>query len=105
MFVRVFAACCIISGILDTIPAVFLLRSTPPARRRTPVYSGMLLRSLPNTKQTTMNVDFGNRYTAAEAADMDPDTRLGDVIITEPYIDAIGSENDWLVTLARAVYR
>lgn len=46
-----------------------------------------------------------NRYTAAEAADKDDDTQLGEVIVTEPYIDAIGSTNDWLVTLARAVYR
>eukprot|EP00752_Nemacystus_decipiens_P005742 g5195.t1 len=43
-------------------------------------------------------------YTAAEDADKDDETQLGDVIVTDPYIDAIGSTNDWLVTLARAVY-
>lgn len=37
-------------------------------------------------------------------APRDPDTGFGDAIITEPYIDAIGSGGDWLVTLARAVY-
>lgn len=36
---------------------------------------------------------------------MDPETFLGDAVVASPYIDAIGSENDWLVTLARAVYR
>lgn len=30
---------------------------------------------------------------------------LGDVIITDPYVDAIGSGRDWLVTVARTVYR
>ncbi|CAM9681371.1 unnamed protein product, partial [Ectocarpus fasciculatus] len=44
-------------------------------------------------------------YTLAEDADRDPETFLGEVIVTPPYIDAVGSENDWLVTLARAVYR
>eukprot|EP00903_Cladosiphon_okamuranus_P009934 g9430.t1 len=43
-------------------------------------------------------------YTAAEQADKDEDTQLGEVVVTETYIDAIGSENDWLVTIARAVY-
>lgn len=32
------------------------------------------------------------------------DTGLGDVVITDPYIGAMGAENDWLVTIARAVY-
>ncbi|CAM9739313.1 unnamed protein product [Scytosiphon promiscuus] len=45
-------------------------------------------------------------YTSAIAdeVEVDADTMLGDVIITEPYIDAIGSEVDWLVTVARTVY-
>lgn len=32
------------------------------------------------------------------------ETALGDVIVTDPYIDGVGSEKDWLVTIARAVY-
>lgn len=43
-------------------------------------------------------------YTLAESSDVNHETGLGDVVITKPYIDAIGSENDWLVTIARAVY-
>lgn len=47
------------------------------------------------------------RYESAIADDVevDEDSFLGDVIITDPYIDAIGSEVDWLVTVARTVYR
>ncbi|CAM9411464.1 unnamed protein product, partial [Hapterophycus canaliculatus] len=45
-------------------------------------------------------------YTSAVADDveLDEDSMLGHVIITDPYIDAIGSEVDWLVTVARTVY-
>lgn len=43
------------------------------------------------------------RYTKAEGADIDPDTQLGEAIVTDPYTGA--AEDDWLVTLARAVYR
>ena len=32
------------------------------------------------------------------------ETALGDVIVTPPYIDGVGSEKNWLVTIARAVY-
>lgn len=46
-----------------------------------------------------------HRYELAEDADVDPDTNLGEAVVAPPYIDAIGSENDWLTTLARAVYR
>lgn len=48
---------------------------------------------------------MATRYTAAVQADRDEDTQLGEVVVTEPYIDATGAENDWLVTIARAVYR
>ncbi|CAB1112540.1 unnamed protein product [Ectocarpus sp. CCAP 1310/34] len=44
-------------------------------------------------------------YELADAAVMDSETFLGGAIVTPPYTDAVGSENDWLVTLARAVYR
>ncbi|CAM9310217.1 unnamed protein product [Ectocarpus sp. 13 AM-2016] len=43
-------------------------------------------------------------YTSADEAVEDSETSLGEAIVTPPYTDAVGSENDWLVTLARAVY-
>lgn len=43
------------------------------------------------------------RYTdAIDAEDGDPETNLGPAVITAPYKGAI--DNDWLVTLSRAVY-
>lgn len=33
------------------------------------------------------------------------ETNLGSPIVTEPYVDGVGSEGNWVVTLARAVYQ
>ncbi|CAM9122787.1 unnamed protein product [Scytosiphon promiscuus] len=45
---------------------------------------------------------------AANATDhkvgRDEDSLLGDAIITAPYPDAVGSDDEWVVTIARAVY-
>ena len=45
-------------------------------------------------------------YDAAVDNDVEvsDETALGDIIVTDPYIDGVGSERDWLVTIARAVY-
>lgn len=43
-------------------------------------------------------------YEAAIAAELVDDIGMGEVIVVDPYIDAIGSQKNWLVTLARAVY-
>ncbi|CAN0296704.1 unnamed protein product, partial [Laminaria digitata] len=43
-------------------------------------------------------------YKTAVATGVSDETNLGDVIVTDPYIDGVGSEKDWLVTIARAVY-
>lgn len=42
---------------------------------------------------------------ASEDALIDTDTQLGDVTIAGPYIDALEAVNEYIVTLARAVYR
>ncbi|CAM9889126.1 unnamed protein product [Laminaria digitata] len=43
-------------------------------------------------------------YQNAVGTRVSDETNLGDVIVTDPYIDGVGSEKDWLVTIARAVY-
>lgn len=40
----------------------------------------------------------------SDATDISAETGLGDVVITEPYIGASGSEGNWMVTIARATY-
>ena len=40
----------------------------------------------------------------AAGVEVDAETGLGGVIVTDPYIDAAEAQTNWLVTLARAVY-
>lgn len=39
-----------------------------------------------------------------DKVEVSPDTMLGHAIMTEPYLNAIGSADEWLTTIARAVY-
>ena len=41
---------------------------------------------------------------AVDATGISDETGFGDVTITAPYIDAVDSEANWMVTIARAVY-
>lgn len=49
-----------------------------------------------------VHISYG-RYKLALDADEDPDIDMREAVIWGPYNDGIA--NDWLVTLARAVYR